>query len=192
MTRSRERIQLIALLAVFVPSTFACTHTVGWDPIRYETPISPKMRAKASLYIDADLKTATYSFRAAGSGVANKWVVPYGERVHDFARSYLSQAYTEFAEADSPTISKGVLVSITGVEYSVSGQAAHITVSVDVSGANGRKLMTESYRADGPSGAGAVFGGGVFAQKATVRRSTNRALHEIFEQLLEDLRGAVQ
>jgi hypothetical protein len=138
--------------------------------------------------MDERLKTAQYAFRAFGSGLANEWVVPYAEQVHQFATGYLSQVFSDYTEVQSPHVPRGILLNITGVKYEVSGQAAHVSVSLEVSEATGQPLLSHTYSAVGPSGAGAVWGGGrAFAQEGMVRRSTNRALHEIFQEATTDL-----
>jgi hypothetical protein len=183
MARLRIVIGILALC-----SAVGCTHKVGWDPIHYETQLTQQTGGPVSLYMDEHLKTAQYAFRAFGSGLANEWVVPYGERVHQFAASYLSRLFSDYTEVQSPHVSRGILLNITAVKYEVSGQAAHISVSMEASNAEGQPLITHAYSAVGPSGAGAVWGGGgAFAQQGMVRRSTNRALHEIFQQLTADL-----
>jgi hypothetical protein len=173
-------------------SAVGCTHKVGWDPIRYETQLTQQTAGPVSLYMDERLKTAQYAFRAFGSGLANEWVVPYGERVHQFAAGYFSQVFSDYTEVQSPHVPRGILLTITDVTYEVSGQAAHISVSLEASDATGRPLLTHAYSAVGPSGAGAVWGGGgAFAQEGMVRRSTNRALHEIFQKATTDLLKAM-
>ena len=184
----RFRIVLFALVLV---SAFGCAHTVGWDPIQYEKPLAREPEGKVSLYMAEGLKSAEHSFRAFGSGIANKWVVPYGERVHQFAESYLSETFRDYSEVKSPQVSRGTLVNITAVKYTVSGQAARVTVSVEARDAAGKPLLSRSYSAEGPSGAGTILTGGAFAQQGMIRRSTNRALHEIFQQLTADLRNAM-
>ena len=115
------------ILALF--SAVGCVHTVGWDPIHYETPLTRETPRPVSLYMDERLKTAEYTFRAFGSGIANEWVVPYGERVHQFAESYLLQVFSDYTEVQSPHVSRGILFYITAVTYEVNGQAAHISVT---------------------------------------------------------------
>jgi hypothetical protein len=161
-------------------------------PLRYETQLTQQSAGPVSLYMDERLKTAQYAFRAFGSGLANEWIVPYGERVHQFATGYFSQVFSDYMEVQSPHVPRGILLNITDVKYEVSGQAAHISVSVEASDATGQPLLTHAYSAVGPSGAGAVWGGGgAFAQEGMVRRSTNRALHEIFQEATADLLKAM-
>jgi hypothetical protein len=185
-----KRCEVTATLVLLVSTVLGCAHTVDWDPIEHETPLGPQSPGKVSLFMDVGLANAEHSFRAFGSGIANKWLVPYGERVHYFAEAYLTGAFRKYEEVESPQVSSGMLVHITDVVYTVSGQAAHVKVSVEASDALGDPLLTRSYSADGPSGAGAVFAGGAFAQKGMVRRSTNRALHAVFQQLIPDLQSA--
>ena len=179
----------VALVCLAVLASAACTHTVAWDPILYESGPPAQMRATVSLYMAEPLQQAEHSFRAMGSGIANRWVVPYGVRIHEFAESYLSQSFSSFAEVQSPQVASGTLVDITGATYKVAGQSAHVSVEMSARDASGRVLLEKSYDAVGPSGAGGVFGGGAFAQKGMVRMSTNRALHEVFTELTTDVRG---
>jgi hypothetical protein len=164
----------------------ACSHTVDWDPIHYETSIE-RIGDAVQLHMDDDLQEAEYSFRAFSSGIANKWVVPYGERVKEFAEGYLSRAFTSVSEVDDAEDARGGLVDIQGVEYEVSGQSAHVSLTVEHRPPGRGGAVLRSYQASGPSGTGVVFVGGAFAQKGMVRRSTNRALHDVFGALLSDL-----
>ncbi len=185
--------RLVAASAVSMFIFLGCTHVVGFHPVKTPSEIDAKTGVGIRLYMAPELKSATHSFRAFGSGIANTWVVDYGARVHEFAVTYLPAAFEDFQEVDSPIEPKAteVLLTIVNVEYVVKGQAAHITMDVEATNASGTKILTQQYATRGWSGSGAVLGGGAFAQKGVTRSSTDQALKEIFLTLIGDLLNAL-
>lgn len=125
------------------------------------------------------------------SGIANKWVVDYGARAHEFAVAYLSAAFRDFEEVSRPGTDADANLEIEHLHYTVSGQAAHVTMDVEVVDKGGAKLLSEHYDTRGWRGTGAVFVGGAFAQKGVTRSSTDQAFKEIFLKLIDDLRAAL-
>jgi hypothetical protein len=181
-----------AIASAFITlSLSGCVHQVGFHPVTPATEISSQTKAGVSLYIAPGIVPSEYSFRAAGSGVANSWVVDYGTRVHDYAVQYLSDAFGPVNEVDKPASGSQANVSISDVTYNISGQAAHVTIAASATDEVGEQILSERYEARGWSGSGAVFGGGAFAQKGVTRSSTDQALKEIFLKLVDDLRMAL-
>ena len=182
---------LLVLAALCLP---ACTYVAGFHPVQEPEKLGSPTPASVSFHMKPALVEAKHSFRAAGSGIAHKWVVPYRQRVDDFAVSYLSAAFTDFSESGSPATGSGgsVNVEITNVEYVVKHQAANVTIDVEATGERDNAILSQQYSARGWSGSGAVLGGGAFAQKGVTRSSTDQALKEIFEKLVADLRAAVK
>lgn len=188
MTKARLA---VACAASFL--LFGCTHVVGFHPVKVPSKVQPKTAASVRLYMAPEIESATYSFRAARAGRANKWVVRYGARVHDFAVAYLGAAFTDFQEVSSPQVPAGpdVLVTIDNVDYYMSGQAAHVQMDVEVRDASGRVILSKHYATRGWSGYGVVLIGRAWAEKGVTRSSTDEALKEIFSSLVKDLRGAL-
>ena len=181
-----------AIASAFITlSLSGCVHQVGFHPVKPAAEISSQTQASVSLYIAPGIVSSVYSFRAAGSGLANKWVVDYGTRVRDYAVQYLSDAFGPINEVDGPASDSQANVSISEVTFSIRGQAANVTMSASATNEVGEQLLSERYQARGWSGAGAVFGGGAFAQKGVTRSSTDQALKEIFLKLVDDLRMAL-
>jgi hypothetical protein len=142
-----------------------------------------------SLYAPAHVRDASHSFRAFSSGIANRWTVPYGARLVEFARTFLCASASGCRDASSPEDVEGeeVLVRLQGADYRVQGQAAHVTVRIDVVDATGSELLKKGYTARGGSGMSSVVWGGVFAQKEVTRSSTDEALREVFTAVVSDL-----
>jgi len=150
--------------------------------------------ASASLYVPEEISEATHSFRAFGSGIANRWTVLYGARLSDFAMQTLDAAFRDLRLAPSPEPSGGsdVFVRLVSASYDVSGQAALAGLELEAFDAAGAPILAERYDARGSAGFGAVTGGGAFAQKGVVRSSTDEALRVIFGNLVTDLRTALR
>lgn len=185
-------LRAIALCAAMT-ALAACTHVVGFHPVKPPEEVDGRTAASVRLYMAPDVRNATHSFRSFGSGIANKWVVDYGARLHEYAVTYLPAAFTDFRELDAPAepVGREILLTIKNVEYVVQGQAAHISLDAEAVDARGSKLLTKHYSTRGWSGAGAVLGGGAFAQKGVTRSSTDQALKEIFLGMIEDLRAVL-
>ena len=187
-----NRRQCNAIASAFITlSLSGCVHHVGFHPVDPAAEISSQTKASVSLYIAPGIVPSEYSFRAFGSGIAHSWVVDYGTRVQEYAVQYLADAFGSVNEVDEPTSDSQANVSISDVTYSISNQAAHVTLAASVTDEVGEQILSERYQARGWSGVGAVLGGGPFAQTGVTRSSTDQALKEIFLQLVDDLRMAL-
>ncbi|MFX0201870.1 MAG: hypothetical protein ACFFCW_37650 [Candidatus Hodarchaeota archaeon] len=165
-----------------------CAYHVAFkspDPYQYGTTIP----LKAAFHMDKTLKTKMYSSRAFGSGVANRWDVPVGEVVHQYAISYLKNGFENFQEIDklAERPNYNILVKITDINYYMAAQAAHCDLTFVLENSLGKQVFNKKYHADGPSGMGRVFVGGVFAQKSAIRQSTHVVMETIFKSLVADI-----
>ena len=180
----------IALLAV--PGLSACTHVVNFKPVKPPEEVVTQSDASVKLYMRPELIQSSHSFRSMLSGIANKWAVNYGARAHEFAVEYLSAAFRDFEEVSEPGTGADANLEIKHLHYTVSGQAAHVTMDVEATDATAAKLLSEHYATRGWRGTGVVFVGGVFAQKGVTRSSSDQAFKEIFLKLIDDLRAALE
>lgn len=186
----RPKSRHVPLLFALVTASGLGCHTVGFNPV--ETP-STTVSANISLYCPTEIREATYSFRAFSSGIANRWTVPYGSRLVEFARAFLCTPSRPCRDAQTPDDINGsdILVRINGAEYSVANQAAHVRISIEVVDAAARRVLAKDYGATGPSTTGLVMGGGAFTQKAGTRSSTDEAFQAVFVQFVADLDSAL-
>jgi len=176
----------IVLMLFFISG---CAYHVAFkspDPYQYETTIP----LKAAFHMDKTLKTKMYSSRAFGSGIANRWDVPIGEVVHQYAVSYLKNGFENFLEIDKLAKKSNykILVKITDINYYMAAQAAHCDLTFVLKNSLGKQVFNKKYHADGPSGMGRVTVGGVFAQKSAIRESTHVVMETIFKNLVADIR----
>ena len=144
---------------------------------------------KAAFYMDKDIKNKSYSSRAWGSGILNRWDVPVGETVHMYAHSYLKNGFAEFVEINDPSEKSAydVLIELVDIHYYLAGQAAHSDITLTVDNSHGEELFNKKYHADGPSGFGRVIMGGALAQKSAIRQSTHVVMENIFTQFMHDV-----
>jgi len=186
MTRRLLNIVLFCLL-LLAP---AC-YTVGFHPVEAPIMVGEPFPKSVSLFVEPEVSDATYSFRAMGSGILNKWTVPYGQRIHEYARVYLTSAFGGFQEVQTAGDMGGgdVLVKIDSATYEVSGQAAHVDMHVVAVDGSGATILEQNYKQSGSGKHGQVIGGGAFSQKEATRSSTNEALSKIFAQLIVDLKN---
>lgn len=181
-----KKLKIFFVLAVFAIIA-GCAH-----PVEFKTPhaqsYNTTLPCKAALHMDKDLKNKIYSSRAFSSGIANRWDVPIGRIVYEYANSYLEKGFDGFYKIDSLSgVKQGdVLIDITDINYYMKGQAAHADIVIDVNDVNGKKVFDKKYSAHGPSGYGRVFIGGAFAQKSAIRQSTDVVLKDIFKSFMAD------
>jgi hypothetical protein len=176
---------LISLLCI---SVLGCAHHVGFqspNAYQYESVIP----LKAAFYMEKSLRSKMYYGRAASSGIANRWDVPVGDAVHEYALSYLKNGFAAFSEVENGDIQSGynILIRLTDINYYMEGQAAHCDLTFIIDNSSDKQVFTRSYHADGPSGFGRVFWGGAFAQKSAIRQSTHVVLETIFKNLMNDI-----
>jgi len=183
-----KKIIFIGMLLLLYLSVSGCAHYVEFkspDAYQYDSTIP----VKVAFYMDKSLKDKMYYGRAASSGIANRWDVPVGKTVHEYAISYLKNGFTSFNEIDSTVQSSGYdfLIKLSDINYYMEGQAAHCDLTFSVEDLTGKGVFNKKYHSDGPSGYGRVLAGGAFAQKSAIRQSTNVVLETIFKNLVSDI-----
>ena len=181
--------RLLGLTAVMLAAS-GC-HTVGFYPVEVP-PVAQPVQSSVGVQVSPEIASATYRFRSWMSGIANRWTVPYGPRSKEFAIKFLCAAFERCVESDGAG-SKGsadTWVELTRVDYRVERHAAHMLIHARAIRGGSELLIDRDYQATGPSQMGAVFWGGVFAEKAIIRSSTDDALRQIFSALVEDLLAA--
>jgi uncharacterized protein YceK len=167
-----------------------CAHSVEFrspDTYQYQTTIP----MNTIFYMDQSMKNKSWSGRAFGSGIANRWDVPIGRVVDQYANAYLRNGFNSFSEienlAQKPP--NDVLIKVTDINYYMESQVAHCDLAFSIENVMGRVVFDKKYHEDGPSGAGRVAMGGVFAQKSAIRQSTHVVLENIFKRLLADIQA---
>ncbi|MEE8367599.1 MAG: hypothetical protein V3S30_04720 [Thermoanaerobaculia bacterium] len=184
------RIAIVVALSLLLGLP-ACTHNVTFHPVKLPEENIRQTDESVKFYMRPELVEASHSFRSFLSGIANKWVVDYGARAHEFAVQYLSAAFTEFEEVAEPGSGADANLEIEHLHYTVSGQAAHVTMDVTAKDSTGSELMSEHYQTRGWAGSGVLLATGAFGQKGVTRSSTDQAFKEIFLKLIDDLRAAL-
>jgi hypothetical protein len=173
---------LVAVLLV------GCAHSVEFkSPDTYQYVATVPL--KAVFYTEKNVKDKTWSGRAVSSGVANRWDVPIGRVVQQYANVYLKAGFKEFVETETVPEKpiQDILIRAVNMNYYMANQAAHCDLDFVIESSSGKQVLSKSYHADGPSGFGRVIAGGVFAQKSAIRQSTHVALEIIFKNLMADI-----
>lgn len=173
---------LVAVLLV------GCAHSVEFkSPDTYQYVATVPL--KAVFYTEKNVKDKTWSGRAVSSGVANRWDVPIGRVVQQYANVYLKAGFKEFVETETVPEKpvQDILIRAVNMNYYMANQAAHCDLDFVIENSSGKQVLSKSYHADGPSGFGRVIAGGVFAQKSAIRQSTHVALEIIFKNLMADI-----
>jgi hypothetical protein len=180
----------ITAIAFFAALLMGCAHSVEFrspDTYQYQTNVP----MNAIFYMDQSLKNKSWSGRAVGSGIANRWDVPIGRVVDQYANAYLKNGFNSLKEIENlgQKPSHDILIKVTDINYYMTSQAAHCDLAFNIENAMGRQVFDKKYHEDGPSGAGKVAMGGVFAQKSAIRQSTHVVLENIFKKLLADIQA---
>lgn len=180
---------LKGLLLLVIVLSIGCAHHVEFkspNMYQYKTTIP----LTVVFYMNKDVKDKMYYGRAASAGIANRWDIPVGNVVHQYAIAYLKNGFKDFNETETlPTKSThDFLIKVTDINYYMQGQAAHCDLTFIIESIFGKQVFNKEYHADGPSGFGRVFTGGAFAQKSAIRQSTHVVMETIFKNLLEDIR----
>lgn len=182
-----KKILVILFIATLL---MGCAHRVDFrSPDKYQSQTAVPLNA--IFYMDQSMKDKSWSGRAVGSGVANRWDVPIGKVVDQYANAYLKNGFNSFSEIEN-LIQKpphDILIKITDINYCMSSQAAHCDLAFSIENAAGGVVFDKKYHEDGPSGAGRIFVGGVFAQKSAIRQSTHVVLENIFKKLLAEIQA---
>lgn len=176
---------LFLLVAVLL---LGCAHSVEFkSPDTYQYVATVPL--KAVFYTEKNVKDKTWSGRAVSSGVANRWDVPIGRVVQQYANVYLEAGFKEFVETETVPEKpiQDILIRAVNMNYYMANQAAHCDLDFVIENSSGKQVLSKSYHADGPSGFGRVIAGGVFAQKSAIRQSTHVALEIIFKNLMADI-----
>ncbi len=185
----KKRMSFLALgVFLFLLPISGCAHSVAFkSPNFYKYDVVVPL--KIIFYMDKDLKDKMYYGRAVSSGIANRWDVPIGNVVYEYAISYLKENFTSFSESSllETGLSDSMLLKVVNIDYYMSGQAAHCSLDFIIEDTSGKELFKKTYKEDGPSGFGNVFWGGVFAQKGAIRQSTDVILEKIFKELIRDI-----
>lgn len=165
-----------------------CAHQVEFRaPDIYS--YSKKVPMNAIFFMDQNIRSKVWSGRAFGSGIANRWDVPIGRVVEQYAESYLKDGFLSFVRLDDleKRPSYDILIKITELNYFMAFQAAHGELCFVIEDQIGNQLWSKRYKEDGPSEMGKVALGGVFAQKSAIRQSTHVVLENIFKRFLNDI-----
>ncbi len=179
-----------SLLLMLALSLIGC-HSLSKDYHRYlersgELPIPASTDLKTGYYITEDTMNHKYSFRAFTSGIANKWIVEFGQMLDVTLQSdSVQRAFGKLAKQGDEK-AEGKLLIFDLENYEFSEFTAHIALNV--------KLMDESdlildrtYRSRGQPQGGKMFWGGAMATKHAVHQSTQYALNDIMIELIEDI-----
>jgi len=104
--------------------------------------------------MDQSMKNKSWSGRAFGSGIANRWDVPIGRVVDQYANAYLKNGFNSFSEIENlgQKPSHDILIKVTDINYYMSSQAAHCDLAFSIENSVGRQIFDKKYHEDGPSG----------------------------------------
>jgi hypothetical protein len=177
-----------------------CTHPIAFHPTgdewHYSIGAKPQRGASLAAVVDETTAAASYSFRAASTGVANLWVANYGEmleQVADVELPQLVEIYRRSSEYLEPaTGDKRLTLVLTVPSYEFRDYRAKMTIHAEGFGPGRTPIFSKSYSSEGDSEAGKMIWAGALGQKSAVRQSSLDSFREIFEQMRTDIVDALQ
>jgi len=162
-----------ALLVSILLLSSGC-YTVSFhdvDPVTgNDIPIS------AQIEIPDKTRKMTYDVRSAAAGGANRFRIPVGQTLAQYADAYLKPA---FQAGDD------VNIQINVESFHVKDFEAHIDAQFLVTRGSA-SVFDKRYHANGTGHFAQTAFGGAFAMKSSMRKTTDEAMRSLFEQFLAD------
>jgi hypothetical protein len=177
-----------------------CAHPIAFNAAdtSWHYSVGAEKLGDAALVAVIDPATAaqSYTFRAWASGVANQWVVNYGEMLVQVADVELPQLVglyersTSFREPASGN--PRLTLVLTVPSYVFEDYRAKLTLRAEAFGPGRKPIFSKDYSAMGESEAGMMVGLGALGQTSAVRQSSLDAFKAAFAAMRPDLLAALR
>lgn len=152
----------------------------GCYTVRIETiPDVPgeRLGPTAAIVLPPETAAYVYDVHSVAAGAANRWRIEVGQALGQYAEAYLRPL---FSEGDD------LRITLTIERFDVHDFEAHIDVRCAVSRGDDTVLDHE-YHGAGIGHFAQTAWGGAFAMKSSMRKTTDEALRNLFEQIRTDL-----
>lgn len=130
----------------------------------------------AQIEIPDETRKMTYDVRSAAAGAANRFRIPVGKTLVQYADAYLPSAFQT---------GEDINIQITVEDFQVKNFEAHIDARFLVT-RDSASVFDKSYHASGIGYFSQTAWGGAFAMKSSMRKTTDEAMRSLFEQFLAD------
>jgi hypothetical protein len=188
----QSRFLQISFLFISLIIFQSCAHHVAKDYQQYLLNNQGRYKFEESdieayYYLTSDTEEHDYRFRAWSVGYAQLWVVNFGDMLESQLNSRdIQQAFKKLRKQYNAKNEKDVLLIFKLNHYDFSVFGAHVDLRI-IAKENNINLIDKSYKADGRTQAGKMWGGGPFAMKHAIQNSTWFAINDILTELIHDL-----
>jgi hypothetical protein len=185
-----EKIFAISALVLIVLTTgCSINHPIAKDYdqhlVKYGTETTlPKSEMEAEYLIGSKTENHNYQFRAATVGYAHVWIVEFGKILdktinHDYVQS-------AFGKLEKGAGSNGNLVEFELESFEFKNYRAYTALNIKVLN-SGSEIFNKTYRSEGGSQGGQMWGAGPFGMKNATLKSTKNSIDKILEQFINDV-----
>ena len=174
----------------FALSLSACAHVVTEDYDQYlvnnKGTALPAAKVKAVYSIDPSTKSHEYKFSSAMAGMANSWVVKFGDLLRVTLKSEdVQKAFGGIEEVNGAVPAKTRLIEFLLVDYQFRDKMAIVKMNITVKYGD-KSILQKTYEAKGNSQGGKMFWGGAMGMKNAVHQSTKFAADKILTDFIND------
>jgi hypothetical protein len=187
----RMRNSFVIPVLVLATLTVGCSinHPVAKDYgqhlVKYgaETTL-PNTEFEADYLIGTKTENHNYQFRSATVGYAHVWIVEFGKILDETINSNYVQ--TAFGRLEKGSGGKGKLVEFELESFEFKNYRAYTALNIKII-SSGSEVFSKTYRSEGGSQGGQMWGAGPFGMKNATLKSTKQSIDIIFEQFIHDV-----
>lgn len=187
----RKIFSITTIVLIALTSGCSINHPVAKDYdqhlIKYgaETTL-PKSELETEYLIGKKTENHNYQFRAATVGYAHVWIVEFGKILDKTVNSnYVQSAFGKLQKGTGDT---GNLVQFELESFEFKNYRAYTALNIKVIN-SGSEILNKTYRSEGGSQGGQMWGAGPFGMKNATLKSTKQSIDKILEQFINDVNG---
>jgi hypothetical protein len=139
---------------------------------------------EAEYQIGNQTKFHNYQFRAATVGYAHLWIVEFGKILDKTITSNYVQS--AFGRLDKNAEANGNMIQFELENYEFKNYRAYTALNIKVLN-SGVEIFKKTYRSEGGSQGGQMWGGGPFGMKNATLKSTKQSIDKILEEFINDI-----
>ena len=185
----RQIFSITTLVIIALTTGCSINHPVAKDYdqhlVKYgaETTL-PQSEMDAEYSIGNKTKDHNYQFRAATVGYAHIWIVEFGKILDKTINSEYVQS--AFGRLDKGEGTNGNLVEFELESFEFKDYRAYTALNIKVVN-SGDEIFNKTYRSEGGSQGGQMWGAGPFGMKNATLKSTKQSIDKILEQFINDI-----
>jgi hypothetical protein len=185
----RKILSITTLALISLTTGCSINHPVAKDYDQHlmkygsETTL-PKSEMETEYLIGNKTENHNYQFRAATVGYAHVWIVEFGKILDKTVNSNYVQS--AFGKLDKGTGDDGNLIEFELENFEFKNYRAYTALNIKVLD-SGNEIFNKTYRSEGGSQGGQMWGAGPFGMKNATLKSTKQSIDKILEQFIHDV-----